>query len=71
LEDGRCLRFERHGFQYSPDGGPLLVRLESKRFFRARSRPGPTGGHLPQRKLHCSPPPKKQKIRESRLKIHA
>ncbi|EEF29908.1 conserved hypothetical protein [Ricinus communis] len=27
-----------------------------------RSRPGPTGGHLPQCKLHCSPPPEKQKI---------
>ena len=45
--------------------GPPLVRLASERFFRARSRPGPTGGHLPQRKLHCSPPPEKQKIRES------
>ena len=26
----------------------------------------PTGGHLPQRKLHCSPPPDKQKIRVHR-----
>ncbi|KAJ0440324.1 putative NADH:ubiquinone reductase (H(+)-translocating) (mitochondrion) [Helianthus annuus] len=33
--------------------------------------PGPTGGHPPQRKQHCSPPPEKQKILESRLKIHA
>ena len=37
--------------------GPLpLVRLASERFFRAESRPSPTGGHLPQRKQHCSPP---------------
>ncbi|CAK7324409.1 unnamed protein product [Dovyalis caffra] len=51
-------------FSMSPDRAPL-VRLASERFFRARSRPGPTGRHLPQRKLHCSPPPEKQKIRES------
>lgn len=51
-------------FSMSPDRAPL-VRLASERFFRARSRPGPTGGHLPQCKLHCSPPPEKQKIRES------
>lgn len=38
---------------------------------RAGSRPGPTGGHLPQRKQHCSPPPEKQKIRESRRKRQA
>lgn len=50
-------------FSMSPDRAPL-VRLASERFFRARSRPGPTGRHLPQRKLHCSPPPEKQKIRE-------
>ena len=50
-------------FSMSPDRAPL-VRLASERFFRARSRPGPTGRHLPQRKLHCSPPPDKQKIRE-------
>ena len=50
-------------FSMSPDRAPL-VRLASERFFRARSGPGPTGGHLPQRKLHCSPPPEKQKIRE-------
>jgi hypothetical protein len=29
------------------------------------------GGHPPQRKQHCSPPPEKQKIGESRRKIHA
>ncbi|CAL0329965.1 unnamed protein product [Lupinus luteus] len=51
--------------------GPPLVRLASDRFFRARSGSGPTGGHLPQRKLHCPPPPEMQKIRESRLNIHA
>ena len=71
FEDGRCVRFERHGFQYVSRRGPPLVRLASERFFRSRSGPGPTGGHLPQRKLHSSPPPEKQKIRESRLKIHA
>ena len=58
-------------FSMSPEGAPPLVRLASERFFRSRSGPGPTGGHLPQRKLHSSPPPEKQKIRESRLKIHA
>ena len=58
-------------FSMSPDRAPPLVRLASERFFRSRSGPGPTGGHLPQRKLHSSPPPEKQKIRESRLKIHA
>ncbi|GMN74594.1 hypothetical protein TIFTF001_055016 [Ficus carica] len=57
-------------FSMSPDRPPR-VRLASERFFPARSGPCPTGGHLPQRKLHCSPPPKKQKIRESRRKIHA
>ncbi|WVY92811.1 hypothetical protein V8G54_000113 (mitochondrion) [Vigna mungo] len=49
LEDGRCVRFERHGF--------------NERFFRAGEKRA--GGHLPQRKLHCSPPPEKQKIREA------
>ncbi|KAH0696888.1 hypothetical protein KY290_014310 [Solanum tuberosum] len=43
-----------------------LVRLASERFFRAGSRPDPTGGHLPQRKHHCSTPPEKQQIRQSR-----
>ncbi|KAK1429828.1 hypothetical protein QVD17_12082 [Tagetes erecta] len=57
-------------FSMSPDRPPL-VRLASEWFFRAGSRPGPTGGHPPQRKQHCSPPPEKQKILESRLKIHA
>ncbi|GMN74609.1 hypothetical protein TIFTF001_055021 [Ficus carica] len=39
-------------FSMSPDRPPL-VRLASERFFPARSGPCPTGGHLPQRKLHC------------------
>ncbi|XP_075085190.1 NADH-ubiquinone oxidoreductase chain 4-like [Nicotiana tabacum] len=51
-------------FSMSPDRAPL-VRLASERFFWAGSRPGPTGGHLPQRKHHCSTPPEKQKIRQS------
>ena len=55
----------------SPNWAPSLVRLASERFFRAGTRPGPTRGHPPQRKQHCSPLPEKQKIRESRLKIHA
>ncbi|KAJ0951680.1 hypothetical protein HanPSC8_Chr02g0063121 [Helianthus annuus] len=50
-----------------------LVNLASETVFQLseRSPPGPTGGHPPQRKQHCSPPPEKQKILESRLKIHA
>ncbi|KAK2995380.1 hypothetical protein RJ640_029012 [Escallonia rubra] len=40
-------------FNMSPDRAPPLVRLASERFFRAGSRPGRTGGHLPQRKQHC------------------
>ncbi|KAL8191764.1 hypothetical protein R6Q57_028495 [Mikania cordata] len=45
-------------FSMSPDRPPL-VRLASEWFFRAGSRPGPTGGHPPQRKQHFSPPPEK------------
>ncbi|KAI5664240.1 hypothetical protein M9H77_23563 [Catharanthus roseus] len=56
-------------FNMSPDRAPLVVRLDSEQFFRAGSRSGPTGRHSSQRKHHCSPPPEKQKIRESRLKI--
>lgn len=52
-------------FSMSKNGGPSLVRLASERFFRAGSRPGPTRGHPPQRKQHCSPLPEKQKIREA------
>lgn len=60
--------------QQSPRFAPPYPRPAGgggERFFRAGSRPGPTGGHLPQRKRHCSPPPEKQKILESRRKIHA
>lgn len=45
LEDGRCLRFERKAWvSVCLQMRPPLVRLASKRFFRARSRPGPTYG---------------------------
>ncbi|GAV87768.1 LOW QUALITY PROTEIN: hypothetical protein CFOL_v3_31194, partial [Cephalotus follicularis] len=58
------------------DGPPPEQKRPSQEAARSESASGNpfhkwSTGHLPQLKQHCSSPPEKQKIQESRLKMHA